>query len=108
MAGKTKNSDTSDPDVQTVLDILREFQKEHPKARIDSYRQNPASIRIRVIDSFFQHMDLVERDEYIRKYLNKLPEEVFSQITMIILLTPKEVKKSFANMEFENPVPADL
>jgi len=97
-----------DQEVQLVLDVLQEFQNTHPNAKIDAYRQNPASIRVRIVDPIFQNKDRVERDEALRKILDQLPEEIFTQITMLILLTPKEVKTSFANMEFEDPVPSSL
>ena len=61
------------------------------------------AIRIRIIDPDFAGMDLV--DTLLWKYLDKLPDEAISEITLLLLFTPKETKKSFANMAFENPVP---
>ena len=39
-------------------------------------------------------------------YFDSLSDEIQSDISMLVLLTPSEVKKSFANMEFEDPVPS--
>ena len=38
--------------------------------------------------------------------LEKLPEEVQSDISMVVLLTPAETKRSLANLEFEDPSPS--
>ena len=36
--------------------LLCSYEKDHPKAKIDLYRQNSASVRIRIIDSAFRGM----------------------------------------------------
>jgi stress-induced morphogen len=98
-----------DDDVQQVRELLaREYQISHASARIDVYRQNSASIRIRVIDPDFRGMNRVERDRPISQLLGQLPEMVESQITLLLLLTPEEQKMSLANFEFEHPVPSSI
>jgi hypothetical protein len=37
-----------------------------------------------------------------------LPEEVVAEITVLLLLTPDEAKKSVGNVDFENPIPSRL
>jgi stress-induced morphogen len=96
------------PQVQRVLDVLRTYKDDHPLAEIDAYRQNSASIRIRVIDPDFQGMDRVARHDTIWKILELLPEDIVSQITVLLPLTPDEREASFANMDFENPIPSRL
>jgi stress-induced morphogen len=98
-----------DTDVLAILDILKStYRTAHPQSRVDSYRQNSASIRIRIIDPDFQALDRVDRDEQIWEILGKLPEDIQSQITILLLLTPEETKTSFVNMDFENPIPSRL
>jgi stress-induced morphogen len=102
----TRRSTKTLPDayVNSVLEILhQDYAQAHAKAKVDVYRQNFASIRIRVIDPDFQGMDRVQRDNLLWKTIEKLPDEIQSQITMLVLLTPKETKTSFANMEFNDP-----
>jgi hypothetical protein len=94
----------SDPAMDTILEVLAKYEKNHPKARIDIYRSNNVSIRIRIIDPDFAGMDLVERDTLVWNLIDQLPDEVASEITLLLLFTPKEAKKSFASIEFDNPV----
>ena len=75
-----------------------------PSRKVDVYRSNNVSIRIRIIDRDFAGMDAVERDATIWNFLDELPDEVVSEITLLLLYTPSEAEKSFANMEFENPI----
>jgi stress-induced morphogen len=96
------------PDIPDISEALKEFKSSHPEAKIKSYRQNSASIRIRIIDPCFQGMDRAQRHDMIWKILESLSEDILSQVSVLLLLTPEEVKKSFANMDFENPIPSRL
>jgi hypothetical protein len=91
-----------------VLDILARYDHQHPNAKIDAYRQNSASIRLRIVDPEFESLDRVQREELIWDILGGLPEAIRSQITLLLLLTPKEASCSFANFEFDNPLPSTL
>ena len=97
-----------DTDVKSVYDVLEAYKVLHGSARVTCYRQNSASIRIRIIDPDFQDSDRVKRDDTLWEILGRLPEDVQSQITMLLLLTPDEAQTSFANMDFENPIPSRL
>ncbi len=97
-----------DPDVQQILNVLAQYLKEHPKADIKVQRQNSVSLRIRIIDPDFHGFDLVDRDTALWKLLDRLPESVLSQITLLLLLTPEEAPDSLANMDFERPIPSRL
>jgi len=44
----------------------------------------------------------------LAEFKSTLPEEVLSQISLLVLLTPAEMKKSLANFEFEHPVPSTI
>jgi len=98
----------SDKIIDGIIESLRAYEADHPNAQIDLYRQNPVSVRVRIIDPDFASLDRVERNTYVWKYLDSLDEESQSDISSLILLTPDETKKSFANFEFEDPVPSIL
>ncbi len=97
-----------DPDVGEILAELESYKATHPRARIASYRQNSGSIRIRIIDPDFRKLDRAQRHDQIWEYLDRLPEDTITQITVLLLLTPGEVKASIGNLDFENPVPTSL
>jgi stress-induced morphogen len=95
-----------DVQVQQILDALMDYERVHLQAQIEGRRHNPVSIRLRIIDPDFQGMDRVAREPEIWKLLRKLSEEVFVNITMLLLLTPEEAEHSFASQEFEHPIPS--
>src|SRR5574341_34396 len=97
-----------DPQVQQILDVLAEYERAHPRAQIEGRRHSPVSIRLRIIDPDFHGKDRVEREPELWTLLQRLPEEVFVNITMLLLLTPEEAERSFASQEFEHPIPARL
>jgi stress-induced morphogen len=98
----------SDAVIEQIKSVLHSYQEDHPAARIDLYRQNPASVRIRIIDPNFAGMSRVDRHARVWKYLDQLPEEDEGDISMLVLLTPDETSRSTANLEFEDPVPSLL
>jgi len=98
----------SDEIIDGIIESLRAYEADHPDAQIDLYRQNPVSVRVRIIDPDFASLDRVERNKDVWKYLDSLEEESQSDISSLILLTPGETKISFANFEFEDPVPSGL
>jgi hypothetical protein len=97
-----------DVQVQQILDILTEYERAHPQAQIEGRRHSPVSIRLRIIDPDFHGRDRIEREPEIWTLLQRLPEEVFVNITMLLLLTPEEAEKSYASQEFEHPIPSRL
>ena len=82
------------------------YERTHPQAQIQGRRHNPVSIRLRIIDPDFQTLDRIEREPEIWQLLRKLPEEVFVNITMLLLLTPEEAEHSLASQEFDHPIPS--
>ena len=99
---------TSDKIVKQVLEALRPYEEQHPSAQIEAYRQNSVSIRVRIIDDDFSGISRTDRHEHIWTFLEKLPEEVLSEMSLLVLLTPAEAKNSFASYEFDHPTPSDL
>ena len=104
MARRDKST-PPDSQVQQILDVLAEYERVHPKAQIEGRRHSPVSIRLRIIDPDFQGKDRLEREPELWTLLQRLPEDVFVNITLLLLLTPEEAEKSFASQEFEHPVP---
>ncbi len=106
---RLKKDHPSDTDVSAILNVLKSsYGMSHPHARIDSYRQNSASLRIRIIDPDFRGKDRAERFDQVWDLLEGLPEAIQSQITVLLLLTPDETKTSPANVDFEHPIPSRL
>jgi len=87
---------------------LSSYELKHPDAKIDLYRQNSASVRIRIIDDCFAGMSRRDRNDYAWTYFDNLSEDAQGEISLLLLLTPAEVEKDFANIEFEDPVPSML
>lgn len=98
----------SDPVVERLIEVLRRYESDHPSARIDIYRRDRFSVRIRVIDDSFAGMSRVERHELVWSYLDQAPDAAIEDISTVLTLMPGEVEKSFASVEFENPVPSEF
>lgn len=60
------------------------------------------------MDASFQGLDKPGRHAKVWHYLQQLPEDVQGDVSMLLLLTPEETKMSFANLEFDDPVPSIL
>jgi stress-induced morphogen len=99
---------TSDEIMERIVEALHAYEADHPRARIDLYRQNPVSVRIRIIDPDFAGQNRIERHKLTWKYFDSLSDDDLSDLSSLILLTPDETGMSFANMEFEDPVPSIL
>ena len=83
--------------------------------KVDAYRYNSASIRVRVIDPRFKGKNAEERDAMVEPYLEKLPENIQADIVNLFTFSPDEIgdpKSSsryfFMNTEFEDPSPSEL
>jgi stress-induced morphogen len=87
-------------------DLRKEFDK------VDAYRYNAASIRVRVQDKRFKGKSVEQRDAMVEPHLGKLPTEIQADIMNLITLYPGEVEDSIgaslANVEFEDPSPSVL
>src|SRR5436190_7027876 len=94
--------------VKKIFEALQKYDKANPNAQIDLYRQNSVSVRIRIVDPAFHGLDKSGRHEKVWRFLEQLPDEIQSDISMLVLLAPSETKTSFANLEFDDPVPSHL
>jgi len=98
----------TDEVLDRIKAVLAVYDRDHPGARIDLYRQSPASIRIRIIDPSFEGMERSQRNDLVWDILDRLPDDDQADVSMLVLLTPDETSRSFANFEFEDPVPMEL
>lgn len=83
--------------------------------RVDAYRYNPASIRVRVIDARFEAMPRDKRDALVEEHIDKLPPETQRDIVSLFVFapselaqTPKTFREFMLNTEFEDPSPSML
>ena len=98
----------SDAVIDKIIAALCPYEVDHPQAQIDLYRQNSVSVRVRIVDPDLAGQGKPQRSQQAWKYLGQLPEDVQADISTVLLLTPDEKKNSFANFEFEDPVPSKL
>ncbi|HEV3085151.1 MAG TPA: hypothetical protein VGY66_35655 [Gemmataceae bacterium] len=47
----------ADAIIKKIIDALREYEIANPRAQIDVYRQNPVSVRIRIVDPAFKGLE---------------------------------------------------
>jgi stress-induced morphogen len=98
----------SDRCLQSVAEALAHYEERHANADIVVYRQNSVSVRIRIVDPDFDGINKAERHDIVWDFVKDLPEDQQSEISLLLLLTPDEVERSFANDEFDNPIPSLL
>jgi hypothetical protein len=101
-----KFNDMNDAAIKAFYDSLEPYKREHSQAKVDVYRQNSGSVRIRVVDPDFRGISVTDRDQNLWPLVESLPDDVFSQLSLLLLLTPEEATDSFINREFENPLPS--
>jgi stress-induced morphogen len=99
---------TSDECLQSVAEALANYAARHAHADIVVYRHNAVSVRIRIIDPDFEGINKAERHDIVWDFVKDLPDEQQSEISLLLLLTPDEVERSFANDEFDHPIPSPL
>ena len=97
-------------------DETREVEEALRKAefeRVDAYRYNSASIRVRVIDSSFEGMPTEKRDAKVEPLLKQLPERTQADIINLFTFAPSELqqtskifKEFLLNTEFDDPSPS--
>ena len=94
-----------------VEDKLREAGFE----KVDAYRYNSASLRVRVIDKRFESVSREDRDRLVEPIIDTLPSDTQSDIVNLVLLAPSELeqpsdsfRENMLNTEFENPSPSML
>jgi len=96
----------SDDAVNQVADALAVFERDHESAECIVYRYNPASIRVKIVDMVFYGRSRGERHDYAMQFLRSLPEDVLSQISILLCLEPGE--SSLMDLEFQDPAQSQL
>ncbi len=83
--------------------------------RVDAYRYNAASIRMRVIDARFEGLATEERDALVEPHLDELPPRTQADIVTLLTFAPSDrepepqtLAQRLLNAEFENPSPSRL
>lgn len=97
-----------DTNLEEIAKALAAFEAAYPEAHVSLYRQNSASVRIRVIDASFAGLGIGDRGKLVWPYLRPLSEDARSEITVLLTLAPDEVPSSFANADFDRPIPSAL
>ncbi len=98
-----------DKNVKAINFVLDEFESTFPGAIAHLYRRNSASIRVRIVSKQFNDWSKSSRHDFVWRFLAaRLNDQVMADISMLLLLSPKETKTSMANMEFDDPVPSLL
>lgn len=99
----------TDAQVQALKDALDAYETEHPGAEASLYRHNPGSIRLRVIDRRFEGMTKSRRHADLWDFLAaRVNQDTLADVSQVLTLAPAELKMSFANSEFEDPISSKL
>src|SRR5437764_5629528 len=97
-----------DPSIRQFVAALERYQAQHENAEIEVFRRNSAAIRVCVVDPDFEGKSDHERDRMVWPLLQQLPRDVIWELSILLLLTPDETKKSFAYFDFKHPLPSRL
>ena len=94
-----------DPLVQQVLDVLGQYERNHPEALIEARRGNYDFIYIRIIDPDFEGIARKKsRKNRIWPLLYQLPDEIVSNIGSLVLVTPEEAPHNGSSINFDHPL----
>lgn len=99
--GKTTNERTQ---------RVEEFFRSHGFSNAECYQRTGYNflLRLRIIDPSFRGMSRLQREAVIEPLIEELPDDLQSDITLVVLLSPGEEADSLANLEFEKPSPSLL
>lgn len=89
----------TDAALELIMSKMRDYVRQYPEARVEVYRSDAVSIRIRVIDPSFA---ATARQDRVWTYLSTLPEDVQSEISSLTTVTPAEKNSSPSSFKFEN------
>ena len=93
-----RQADQRSRDAKSVADALR---AKFPGVQVKPFGM--ASVRVRIIDRRFVGKSKVQRERLVAPLIDRLPEDVQSGITVLLLLAPGEEQASAMNFEFEHP-----
>ena len=93
--------------VEALKRALDEYEGQHPDSVATLYRQNTASVRIRIVDGGFSGFSKAQRHERVWNFLSeRLDDDTVQEISVLLLLAPGEEGSSLMNAEFEDPIPS--
>lgn len=104
-ATKARNKKIQD---ETTAQIFAALKTAFPDLPDDPnqvvYRYNPVSVRVRVISPRFTGKSMAEREEMVNEALDSVPGEITEDITLQLMLTPREAKRPDGMFrEFDDP-----
>lgn len=73
---------------------VENFLEESGFERVDAYRFNSASIRVRIVDPRFEGQADEKRDATVAPFLKKLPNKTRSEVLFLLPLAPSEFPDS--------------
>ena len=91
----------TDEAVEQVAAALEAYEQANAGSECFVYRYNPASIRIKIVDSTFHGQSKGKRHDYALRFLSRLPEDVLAQISVLLCLEPGE--SALLDLEFHEP-----
>ena len=99
----------ADPIVQSIKDALDAYEAQHPGAEAAVHRQNNASVRVRVIARRFESMPKSRRHDDVWSFLAaRALDDAMAEVSLVLAIAPAEVRASFANYEFEQPIVSQM
>lgn len=99
----------ADAALRAVRQRLDDYQAAYPAAETELYRSNPACIRVRVVDKRFARMPITDRHDHLWDFLRAgLADDVMSQISVLLAVTPAQAKQDNYRLNFDDPIPARL
>ena len=97
-----------DMGIKAFKKVLDAYEAKNPGASAELYRQNNASIRIRIVDEKFSRMSKPRRHDKVFKFIaDELnDDDLLQELSILLLLAPSEQDSSTMNMEFDDPIPS--
>jgi stress-induced morphogen len=107
MATITRGS--QDQLVQKIKSVLDQYEHHYEGSTASVYRQNSASVRIRIVDQRFDGLSIGQRHDAVWKFIaDRLGQEELQEISVLLMLTPQEKLVSDMSSDFDHPIPSML
>ena len=88
---------------------LDAYERDNPTAIATLYRQNSASIRVRIVDDGFIGLSRGERQKRVWGFLSdRVPQDDLEEVSVLLLISQAEQNSSFLNSEFNDPVSSGI
>lgn len=98
-----------DKAIEALRSALDEYEASHLGSQASLYRQNPGSIRVRIIDDRLAGTSLSRRHDELWDFLSsRVGDDVMSEISVLLGFSRSELERSLANQDYEDPLPSGL